>query len=250
MRIGVTDTEAPIYRRIASWLEADITAGRLKAGDKLPSERTMALEFGVSRMTARQALRHLTVKGLLETRTGKGTFVGRPVIEQKLSTLTGFTEDMAKRGRRASSIVVQSEAREADAICAGALDLPSSGDIYRLVRIRLADGNPVALETTDIRADRAPGLLDMADFERESLYGILTRNYRVLPASAEQTLTAAAADGATARALNLAEGDPVLRLTRLTFDSSGSPFEFVRSVYRGDAFVMKVDLTIGRTPTQ
>ena len=244
------DCDTPIYRRIASRLEADIVAGRLKAGDKLPSERTMAAQLGISRMTARQALRHLTNKGMLETRVGQGTYVGQPVIEQKLATLTGFTEDMSGRGRKASSIVVQSEARKADKICVSALSLPTNADVYRLVRIRLVDGNPIALETTDIRADRAPGLLNMADYARDSLYQTLSRNYRIIPASAEQTLVAASADAATAPPLKLAEGDPVLKLTRLTFDEMGNPFEFVRSVYRGDSFVMKVDLSIEQAPTQ
>lgn len=244
------EAETPIYRQIASRLESEIAEGKLKAGDKLPSERTMAAHLGISRMTARQALRYLTAKGMLETRTGQGTYVGQPVIEQKLSALTGFTEEMAQQGRQSSSIVVRSEVGKADKVCASALNLPANGEIYRLVRIRLVDGIPVAIETTDIRADMAPGLLDMADFAQESLYGILTRNYRVLPASAEQTLAASTADASTARSLNLAEDAPVLKLTRLTFDSTGCPFEFVRSVYRGDSFVMKMDLTIGRTTTQ
>jgi DNA-binding GntR family transcriptional regulator len=250
MRFRVIEADTPIYRRIASRLESEIVEGKLKVGDKLPSERAMAEQLGISRMTARQALRHLTAKGMLETRTGQGTYVGQPVIEQKLSTLTGFTEEMDKQGRQSSSIVVQSESRIADKVCVAALKLPANGKIYRLVRIRLVDGIPVAIETTDIRADRAPGLLNMADFAQESLYGILTENYNVLPAMAEQSLAASTADASTARSLNLDENAPVLKLTRLTFDSDGNPFEFVRSVYRGDSFIMKVDLTIGMTAIQ
>ncbi len=234
----------PIYRRIASSLEADIAAGRIKEGDKLPSERVMAEKHGISRMTARQALQHLAARGILVTRTGQGTFVSQPAIEQKLATLTGFTEEMERLGRRPSSIVVASGPGDADRLCAAALDLPIRGAVHRLMRVRLADGQPVAMETTEVRADVAPGLLEMADFAHESLYDILRKHYRVEPTSAEQSLKAALAPPAVARTLELADAAPVLELTRRTFDSNGAAFEFVRSVYRGDAYVMKVDLSI------
>lgn len=239
------ETEQPIYRQIASSLEADIASGKLKEGDKLPSERVMAETLGISRMTARQALRHLTDRGILVTRTGHGTFVGQPLIQQKLSTLTGFTEEMERQGRKSSSIVVESDLRPADRPCAAALNLPVGGQVLRLVRIRLVDGKPVAIETTEIRADIAPGLLDVADFAHELLYRILRNNFGVNPATAEQTLEASLASPAVGRTLEIAEGAAVLKLTRLTFDAKGNPFEYVRSIYRGDSFVMKVDLTLG-----
>lgn len=246
----MSDSTGPVYRRIASALEADISSGKLSAGDKLPSERVMAEQLGISRMTARQALKHLTDRGILVTRTGHGTFVGRPMIQQKLSTLTGFTEEIEQQGRRASSVVVESGAHRADELCASALNLPLGGDVYRLVRVRLVDGEPVAMETTEIRADVAPGLFDIADFGQESLYAILRKHYRIVPASAEQTLQAGLSSPAVSRTLQLGENAPVLELTRRTCDVNGNPFEYVRSVYRGDSFVMKANLTLGANATQ
>ncbi|WP_412050182.1 GntR family transcriptional regulator [Hoeflea sp. Naph1] len=246
----MSEPTAPVYRRIASALEADIAAGKLNVGDKLPSERVMAEELGISRMTARQALQHLTARGILVTRTGHGTFVGRPVIQQKLSTLSGFTEEIEQQGRHASSVVMEFGAHKADDLCSVALNLPLGGDVYRLVRVRLVDGEPVAMETTEIRANVAPGLLDVADFASESLYAILREHYHVLPASAEQTLQAALSSPAVSRTLQLGEHAPVLELTRRTCDANGNPFEYVRSVYRGDSFVMKANLTLGANATQ
>lgn len=246
----MTVVTGPIYRRIASSLEADIAAGRLKEGDKLPSERAMAESLGISRMTARQALRHLAARGILVARTGQGTFVGERVIQQKLSTLTGFTEEMERQGREASSIVVAAGPGEADKPCADALSLPVSGAIHRLVRVRLADQKPVAMETTEVRADIAPGLLDIADFARQSLYDILRDRYRIEPTSAEQSLKASSVPAEVGRTLELTDNAAVLELTRRTFDGNGNPFEYVRSVYRGDAFVMKVDLNLGAEVTQ
>ncbi|MDX3924282.1 MAG: GntR family transcriptional regulator [Shinella sp.] len=241
----MAEQEAPLYLRIAERLAGDIQSGRLKVGEKIASERVLAGELGVSRMTARQAVQHLTSRGLLEARVGQGTFVTHAVIEQKLSTLTGFTEEMARQGHKSSSIVVLQETRKADNLAAEALKLPVNGLVHRLVRVRLVDGEPVAIETTDVSAALAPGLIDLADFGRESLYHILRENFGIAPTTGEQTMMAATADARTAGSLAIEEGSPVLKLTRLTFDSRQRPFEFVRSFYRGDSFVMKVDLNLG-----
>ena len=240
----MTGEDAPQYLQIADSLAAEIVAGRLKAGQKIASERAIAEDMGVSRMTARHTIRVLTERGLVEARAGQGTFVGARVIEQKLNSLTGFTEQMALLGRKSSSIIVTCDRRAADVECQRAMKLAPGEQVYRLERIRLADNAPVARETTEVLVSSAPGLLDLADFGRESLYRTLTEHFGVRPTTASQTLAAGIADETNARVLSLAPGDPVLKLTRLTFDDRGAPFEYVRSVYRGDAFVMKVNLTV------
>lgn len=236
---------SPKYRRVADSLAAQIASGRLKAGDQIPSERVIAEEMGISRMTVRQALRHLAERGMVEARVGQGTFVGAPRLQQQLSTLTGFTEEMGKQGRSAASIVAEAAARAPDPETASALGLPANGTVWRISRVRLADGEPVAIETTEVAAAMTPGLLDRADFARASLYETLRTQYGLRPATAEQTLAAASADPSVAATLGIDLGAPVLRLTRLTRDAEGRAFEHVRSVYRGDAFVMKVRLDLG-----
>lgn len=235
----------PLYLRIAGDLEAEIASGALKAGEKIESERVLSERMGVSRMTARQALRHLISKGLVETRTGQGTFVGNRQIEQRLETLSGFTEEMDRQGRQVSSVIVTSGTRQPDEDCARALALPASGKVHSLTRVRFVDGAPVALETTEIVAQRTRGLLDLADFQTTSLYATLTAQFGIVPTRAEQTLMAGLADSAIARTLHTQAGAPVLNLTRLTRDQDGNAFEYVRSTYRGDFFVMKVNLSLG-----
>ena len=236
---------APLYLRIAGDLEAEIASGGLKAGEKIDSERALSERMGVSRMTARQALRHLMSKGLVETRTGQGTFVGSRQIEQRLETLSGFTEEMDRQGRHVSSVVVTSSTRQPDEDCARALSLPASGKVHSLTRVRFVDGKPVALETTDVVASRTRGLLDLADFGTASLYATLTTRFGIVPTLAEQSLMAGLADAPIARTLHMEQGAPVLNLTRLTRDQDGNAFEYVRSTYRGDFFVMKVNLSLG-----
>jgi GntR family transcriptional regulator len=239
------DPELPRYLAIARDIEADIRAGRLMEGERLPSERDMARDRQISRMTARQALQHLTNRGLLEAQVGRGTFVRSDAIQQELSTLTGFSEAMARQGRESSSIVVEAATREADRATALALNLPQGAQVHRLARIRLVDGAPVAIEISEIDAGRTPGYFSGADFARQSTYDRLRSDYGIAPTTAEQTLEAAAAEGETALRLDLPEGAPILRLTRLTRDAEGRAFEFVRSLYRGDAFNMKVHLSLG-----
>jgi GntR family transcriptional regulator len=234
----------PKYRRVAEALAADIAAGRLKAGDQIPSERAIAEEMGVSRMTARHALRVLSERGVVQSRVGQGTFVDVPVIQQELAALKGFTEEMERQGRSVSSLVIEASRQPAGPEASQALGLPAGGEVWRIGRVRLVDGDPVAIETTEIPASLAPELLDRADLGCSSLYAALRRHYGLCPASAEQTLAAGLADSAVALRLGLAPGAPVLRLTRLTREVGGRAIEHVRSVYRGDAFVMKVHLSL------
>jgi GntR family transcriptional regulator len=234
--------DAPLYRRIARRLEAEIGAGTLKIGDRLPSERRIAEELGASRMTARQALKLLERRGLVETRVGIGAFVAERRIEKQLRTLTGFTEEMRRAGRQVSSIVLDTGAGTADQETAAALSLAGNTPVHRLVRVRLVDSEPVAVERTEIPAAAAPGLLEKTDFTTDSLYRVLREEYGLVPTEAEESVQAATPDMATAAALGIAEAVPVLRFTRLTFDRGGRPFEYVRSAYRGDCFTMRVRL--------
>lgn len=239
---------SPKHRLAADALAGAIADGRLSTGDQLPPERVLAEEMGISRMTLRQAIRHLAERGVLEPRGGRGTFVRQPVIHQDLSALTGFTEEMARQGRRAGSVVVEAARRAPDPETAQALGLAPGAEVWRIARLRLADGEAVGLETTEVAADLAPDLLDRADLAGGSLYAALREHYGLRPALAEQTFAADAADAGSALSLGLARGAPVLRLTRLTRDAAGRPFERVRSVYRGDAFVMRVRLALPPAP--
>ncbi len=239
-----TTPPAARYRRIADEIERDIRSGLLQVGARLPSERTLAATRRISRMTARQALQHLTGRGLLETRIGHGTFVRAGAIRQELASLTGFTQAMERQGRRVTSIVIQAGTCPAERETATALGLMAGTPVHRLTRVRLVDGAHVAVETTEIVAARAPDFYQQADFATQSAYALLRDRHGLHPTAAEQTMEAAAAGRELALQLDLAPGDPVLRLTRLTRDQHGVAFEYVRSVYRGDAFTMKVDLVL------
>jgi GntR family transcriptional regulator len=242
----ITADQQPLYQRIADDFAARIASGVLKVGERLPSERQMADDLGYSRMTARQALKVLERRGLVETRTGRGAFVAHPQIEQRLSTLSGFTEDMQRDGRVASSIVLDAGVGAVDLEAANALGIVEHAPVHRLVRVRLADAKPVGLERTEIPAALAPKLLDRADFTTDSLYRVLREDYGIYPSEAEQRLWSAHPDASSAAALGISTQSSVLILTRRTLDATRRPIEYVRSVYRGDCFVMRVNLTLGK----
>jgi GntR family transcriptional regulator len=207
VRWSLSVSPPPKYRLVADSLAAEIAAGRFKAGDQIPSERVIAEEMGISRMTVRQALRHLADRGMVEARVGQGTFVGAKRLQQQLSTLTGFTEEMEKQGRSAASIVVEAALRAPEPETAAALGLPRARGLAHLARPagrRRAGGD---------RDDRggggaAPALLERADFARTSLYETLRKHYGLRPATAEQTLAAASADPSVAATLGIAVGAP------------------------------------------
>lgn len=240
-------SSVPQYRRIADTLTRSIRSGALEVGGRMPSERELSAEFGVSRMTARGALKALVDQGLVASVEAKGYFVAASRIDQRLQTLTSFTEDMRRSGRRPSSIVLAARAVPAAGEVAMRLGVVEGATVYHLLRLRMADAVPVALEAAHVAESMAPGLIEATDFATESLYATLKRRYGILPVEAEQSFEASAATESDAAILQVAAGAPVLRLTRLSLSAEGRPIEFVQSVYRGDRFTMRVRLAPGST---
>ncbi|MCX5512723.1 hypothetical protein C3941_03490 [Kaistia algarum] len=244
----MSDRQAtPQYRRIADELLAAIRSGKLASGLRLPSERELSAEFGVSRMTARGALKALVEQGVIASVEARGYFVTTNRIDQRLQTLTSFTEEVRRTGRRPSSVVLAARRMDASGEVAAELGIAAGSEVYHLLRLRQADGVPVALEGAHVPADLAPGLLDAADFASASLYATLKRVYGILPVEAENTFEASAAGASDAAILDLAAGAPVLRMTRRSLAADGRAIEFVQSVYRGDRFTMRVRLAPGST---
>lgn len=139
----------------------------LPIGAGVPSERTLAAESGVSRMTARRALDELAREGRLVREVGRGSFVSRPAVSLPLH-LSGFTEDMEARGIVATSRILTIAEGPADPPTAADLGLPVGAPVFRLDRVRLADGRPMAIERTALDATVVPSLASL-DFTRLSL---------------------------------------------------------------------------------
>ena len=222
------------HARIEAWLAEAIGEGVLVEGDRLPAEQELAQVFGVSRMTLRQALSALESRHLVERRRGRqgGTFVRRGRVDIDLTGLAGFTEQMGRAQVRASARVLDASRLPAPREVADALRLGPGGEAYLVVRVRLADRVPLALERTWLPADRLPGLLERT--LTGSLYELMDKQYGVVPDTAREWLDAVVADDEQAGLLQVDPGAALLRITRTTYDPSGTPVEHAVDLYRPD----------------
>lgn len=220
--------------QIEDRLAADIAAGRLAPGERLPPERALAAQLGVSRMTLRSALGALERRGLLRRVIGRGggTFVAKQALERDLSAYAGLSDQLRRQGLDPGARVLSARTRRADRASASALELPPGARVHEIVRVRLADGEPVALERTAFPAEAFPGLLDHP--LDGSLYDVMRAHHRDLPRRAVERLEPALATPREAEALGVRAGAPLMLVERVAFGDDGTPLEFSRERYRGD----------------
>lgn len=231
---------APLYQQVKTLILREIETGRWRPDDRLPTEETLSVRFRVSKITVRHALRELVLLGLIRREQGRGTFVQPPSLQQGPRELTSFTEEMRRHGLAASSRVLDAGVLPATDGLAAWLRLTPGDAVYRLRRLRLADGEPMGLQTACIPLQLVPGIADI-DFGTASLYQVLQSRYSLLPCAARETHRAAAA-GDEARLLLLPPGAPVLAAERVTSLADGRPLEYVQSLMRGDRYTVVLDL--------
>lgn len=204
----------------------------------IPSERVLMSTYSVSRATVRKTLDGLVADGLLRRTHGKGTFVARPRLESQLH-LASFTQDMRRRGLTPSTRLLRVAREQPPEGVAAALGLAPGEPAWHLQRLRLADGDPIALERGWYRAAELPDL-DRQDLTG-SLYRVLAETYGLRIDHGEQTLWGEAADTETARLLDAPLHTPLLVFRRIS-SAAGQPLEHVVSWYRGDRYQLHMSL--------
>lgn len=227
-------------------IEAAIRNDILNPGDALPSERDLAIMADVSRVTVRKAVQKLVEKGLLVQRHGSGTFVAPAVerVEQPLSVLTSFTEDMARRGMNVESAWLDRGIYPPSPEEMMTLGLSAADQVTRVNRLRLANGTPFAIE----RASLSAAILPDPGIVERSLYAALERT-GMRPIRAIQRISAALLADEDAQLLGVANGSASLNITRISYLASGKVVEFTRSRYRADAYDFVAELRLGDTET-
>lgn len=234
----------PRYLQVATVFRTLVERGVLRAGDALPSERDLSTATGLSRMTLRRAVDMLLREGVLSRRHGSGTFVARR-IEQPLSVLAGFSEDMRHRGSRPGSVWIDKTLARPSPKEALALGVGPDEAVLRLLRVRTADDEPLAIETAVVPAT----ILSSPDLVTTSLYAALAE-HGFRPSHGVQRLHAALAAPDEARLLMIQPGSAILRIERRAFLANGRPVEFTMSSYRGDRYDFVATLgTTSREPS-
>lgn len=228
---------APKYVELADMLRARIAQAPI--GSSTVSERQLAEETGVSRMTARRAIDELVRAGLLTREVGRGTFVARPAVSVPLQ-LTSFTDDMLARGSTPSSVVLEVGQVPADEQIAAVFGLRVGEPVFLLSRLRLADGVPIAIERSHLRASLFPGI-ERHDFAEESLYRVLVDDYDVRFDAGEQVIRAGIARTGDAGTLQIAPDSAVLELVR-TSVADGRVVEWTTSIYPGARFELSAQI--------
>lgn len=237
----------PLYRRLCSIVRERVVSGEFGPDERIPAEAQLCREYGVSRITVRKAIDELVREGLLYTRQGKGTFVTAQKLRRRLPRLYSFSEDMRETGRMPSSTVIEFTESDCDGRDAAMLQLTGDGRrVFRLMRVRRADGVPILLETTIVPANLCPGL-DEHDLAVGSLYSLLRDGYGLELNDAEETYEVTLLRSAEARLLDCPGGTPAFRIQRVARLADGRPFELTRSLARGDSTQFVVHLVSNQT---
>lgn len=235
------NSPVPRYHQLKEILRERIRSGEWKPGDLIPSERELSENYSISRMTARQAITDLVNEGVFYREQGKGTFVTRNKITQQLMRLSGFTEDINARGQHPSTKVLSARLGPADEITAERLRITLGQTIVFLERLRLADGEPLAIERSQLHFKSCEKLLE-EDLEQNSLYRLLEAKFGLPLMEAEQEIEAGLARADEAETLHIPVGSAVLLTRRTTFTDRNLPIEYAKAVYCGSKYTFYTHL--------
>jgi GntR family transcriptional regulator len=209
-------------------------------GSRLPPERELSERLNVARETLRRALDELESEGVLHRKHGAGTFVaGQPWL--KPLTLRSFSEDMAARGLTPSSEILVARETPANAKLAQRFKITPGSPLFEIRRLRLADGEPMAIETSHLVKECLPGFA-MERLGRVSLYAVLEAEYGIVIRSAAQQILATVVTDDEAMLLNVAPYSPALLVERQVQSTVGTVIELSKSLYRADRYSFEVNV--------
>ncbi len=228
----------PLYDQLVDTLTERIEQ-EYRPGDLLPSERELSEHYGLSRTTVRLALQELERLGMVVRQHGRGTFVAdRSARATNLSQLYSFTGQMRSMGRVPETTILEFSEMDADKQLAECMGVHLGDRLFRLKRLRAADGVPMMVEKTYLPTSKFPSLKRLL-LDSMSLYEIFENVYHERIRMAEEEFFASVARSSDAHLLGIVEGDPVLDLVRTAYNTSNEIIEYTLSVARADQFKYK-----------
>jgi DNA-binding GntR family transcriptional regulator len=232
------DYPEPLWIQAVNLINGEIASGVLQPGMRLPPERELCQQLGISRVTLRKALTKLVDDGVLSASHGRGWYVAQATASKEWpNSLESFSETAKRMGLTASSTVLRAEESPATLDEAEGLFIAPGTPLFHLERVRLLGGVPIALDTTEVPAHLAPGLGDV-DFTSASLYQELAAA-GVEPLRADATIEAKEADAHAAALLELTVGKPVLVMRQLAVDQAERPLFTSTIKYAGDRYRLR-----------
>ncbi len=230
------------YLDLADTLRARVADGRFGSGGALPSEAELAKAHKTSRVTVRRALDLLRREGLVVSRQGSGWFAALDPVRQPLGRVTTVEAAVEAAGAQAARRILAFGYVAAPARVATALALDLDAEVLEVERVNLADDEPFALVTVWVGAELGREV-SRGDVERAPFYDLLPVRGIAL-ASVHQTITAAIADTATARALHIEPGEPLLFVCRRTTDADGEPILYSEHRYPAHRTTFEIEFSL------
>lgn len=239
MKINKT-SKVPLYYQLYEQIARKIDSNIYNENDRLPSERELCEIFEISRSTVRQAMSELEKEGYIYKEQGKGIFVAVQSIEKDLLNFYSFTDDMKELGKTPSSRVLDFEKIEASEKIADKLKLNDNKEIYKFTRLRLADDEPMLIETTYLPVERFPNL-SRSELEKTPMYDIFREKYALTFTNAIEKFKPVLISDHEAEALKVSKAIPGMMIERFTYEGE-EIIEYTASVARGDKFEYVVTL--------
>lgn len=223
----------PAYIRIHDAIKKEIDGGVWEIGQRLPSERDLADDYEVSRMTLRQAITLLVEEGILERRVGSGTYVASHRVQEKMRGTTSFTEIVRSQGKTPSSQLISYQRKPANETEIQQLQLKATDTVVRMERVRFADNVPLVFEVASI-PEKLIQSFNQEDITEHFFQTLTDNGYEI--GKSQQRIYAKNASERVANYLKVPKNHAVLALTQISYFTDGRPFEYVHSQYVGDRF--------------
>ncbi|WP_127356585.1 GntR family transcriptional regulator [Actinacidiphila soli] len=237
------DHHEPLWVQAAQVIERRVTDGSLPAGRRLPAERELSDEFGISRVTLRKALHHLVERGVLHSSHGRGWYAAERTDREWPNSLESFTETARRKGLVPSATVLRAEVSPATLDEADEFVVAGGTELFRLDRVRMLDGLPIGVDASRVVLHLAPGLVE-TDFSKSSLLAELTVAGSE-PVDAESVIESRGCPPELAPHLGLAPGDPVLVMQQSLTDARGRVVLATTITYRGDRYRLRTSFVRG-----